>query len=645
MIKRISGIAAAVIAAVILSAAVIAVSATPTVGIPFEDVPESEWYYSEIAGAYGKGFVTGRSANVFAPEENITRAEIATLLSRVDGAEIDPKATVSYPDVRAGEWYVPYLAWATTKGILKGYPDGTAKPNAPVTRAEMAVMLARYASMRELTLPAAPKTDAFSDVDSFKNWYFGEAETLRFAGIFGGDSARKFNPDSNATRAEVAALAVRFSASADKAESTVLVASGYKNLRPAVIYADGDERDASFVSEAIRAATGKGAISVSDSSSKQKIEIVLGDADRPESEGIVDGLGETEYRIRVTEKDGNITVAIGYRRYFVLEELTARIIDAYYTNGELRMPKDLDTTVKVGFPYEGRYGEVVTESDIPQLRDPFVLEEDGVYYVYGTGWRMYKNTSGDLAGPWEGPYDVVEVPADCKGDKWAPEVHKYNGKYYMFTTYRSRTTDNRGCAIFRANSPEGPFKLWSDGHVTPADWYSIDGTLYIDPNGDPWMVFVHEHVSTDNKVGRMDAAHLDPELKGFVSEPVELFTAHDPVWTNGTITDGPFMYTCEDGSLLMIWSNYDVFGYCVAIAKSESGDVTGPWAQIEDRLYSYGMFGTWEGGHGMIFRALDGNMYLSYHSPNDKTADRGSVPCFMRIREENGLLVPDFKNS
>ncbi|MBR6916494.1 MAG: S-layer homology domain-containing protein, partial [Clostridia bacterium] len=184
MIKRISGIAAAVIAAVILSAAVIAVSATPTVGIPFEDVPESEWYYSEIAGAYGKGFVTGRSANVFAPEENITRAEIATLLSRVDGAEIDPKATVSYPDVRAGEWYVPYLAWATTKGILKGYPDGTAKPNAPVTRAEMAVMLARYASMRELTLPAAPKTDAFSDADSFENWYSGEAETLRFAGIF-----------------------------------------------------------------------------------------------------------------------------------------------------------------------------------------------------------------------------------------------------------------------------------------------------------------------------------------------------------------------------------------------------------------------------------------------------------------------------
>ena len=71
MIKRISGIAAAVIAAVILSAAVIAVSATPPVGIPFEDVSGSEWYYSEIAGAYYKGFVNGRTETLFAPEENV----------------------------------------------------------------------------------------------------------------------------------------------------------------------------------------------------------------------------------------------------------------------------------------------------------------------------------------------------------------------------------------------------------------------------------------------------------------------------------------------------------------------------------------------------------------------------------------------
>ena len=83
MIKRISGIAAAVIAAVILSAAVIAVSATPPVQIPFEDVPGSEWYYSDVAGAYYKGFVNGRTETLFAPEENVTRAEIAAIFMRL----------------------------------------------------------------------------------------------------------------------------------------------------------------------------------------------------------------------------------------------------------------------------------------------------------------------------------------------------------------------------------------------------------------------------------------------------------------------------------------------------------------------------------------------------------------------------------
>ncbi|MBQ1503233.1 MAG: S-layer homology domain-containing protein, partial [Clostridia bacterium] len=110
MKKRVLLFVTAAIAAAVLLFAAIAVSATPPVQIPFEDVPGSEWYYSDVAGAYYKGFVNGRTETLFAPEENVTRAEIATILSRVDGAGIDPNATVSYPDVKPGEWYVPYLA-------------------------------------------------------------------------------------------------------------------------------------------------------------------------------------------------------------------------------------------------------------------------------------------------------------------------------------------------------------------------------------------------------------------------------------------------------------------------------------------------------------------------------------------------------
>ncbi|MBR3423345.1 MAG: S-layer homology domain-containing protein, partial [Clostridia bacterium] len=315
MRKKVIRFITAAIAAAIVLTAVIAASAASDVRVPFKDVSASEWYYGEVAEAYSKGLMNGRSATLFAPKENVTRAEIATLLSRVDGAEIDKNATVSYPDVKAGAWYVPYLAWANSKGILKGYPDGTAKPNAPVTRAEMAVMLARYASMRELTLPASPRVDAFSDAGSFANWYSSEAETLRFAGIFGGDSARRFNPSSNASRAEVAALAVRFTASAETAENTVLIASSYKNLKTTVITVKEDDRDGPFVADAIGKATGKAVRTFDDSFPKQKIEIVLHVTDRPESAGIIDALSLTEYRIRVSEDSGNITVAIGYNKF------------------------------------------------------------------------------------------------------------------------------------------------------------------------------------------------------------------------------------------------------------------------------------------------------------------------------------------
>ena len=408
-----------------------------------------------------------------------------------------------------------------------------------------------------------------------------------------------------------------------------------------MIYADGDTRYADYAADTLAALFGTTVSELPDAFRRQDIEIVLHETSRDCSAGILDGLDKYEFRIRVTEdEEGRISVAVGYNKYFVLTAAIDWLIENCYDGGELRVKRDLDLTERMKFELEDRK-DVIINSDISQLRDPFVLLEDGVYYVYGTGGRMYKNTTGDLAGHWDGPYDVVETPEDYKKQKWAPEVYKYNGAFYMFTTYQSKETEKRGCAVFRADSPEGPFTLWSDGHVTPADWDSIDGTLYIDPQGQPWMVFVHEWTSTDDGIGRMAAAKMDPELKGLISEPVELFRADDPEWSKAEITDGPFVYRCEDGSLLMLWSNDDIYGYCVAMAKSESGDVTGPWVQIEKRLYSLGMFGTADGGHGMIFRALDGNLYLAFHAPNSSDSSRTSDPAFMRIREENGLLVPD----
>lgn len=272
------------------------------------------------------------------------------------------------------------------------------------------------------------------------------------------------------------------------------------------------------------------------------------------------------------------------------------------------------------------------------IRDPFILVENGCYYMYGTNWVCYKNDSGKLDGEWKLIPDTVITPPTCIDNKWAPEVHKYNGKYYMFTTYMSSVTNRRGCTILRSDSPEGPFVEISNGHTTPTDWDCIDGTLYVDEDGCPWMVFVHEWITRPDKVGSMAAAKLSPDLTHFVSEPIELFRADEPEWAVMGVTDGCFMYKTKEGKLLMIWSNFDADGYCVAVAQSDNGKVTGKWSHRKELLFSKKISGFAEGGHGMIFTALDGKMYLSLHSPNEPVDGMLETAHLVEICEKSGTL-------
>ena len=288
-----------------------------------------------------------------------------------------------------------------------------------------------------------------------------------------------------------------------------------------------------------------------------------------------------------------------------------------------------------------KHSEVIIETEIKQLRDPFVLYADGEYYIYGTGWTVFH--SSELNGKYTKENDIVKVPEDCGGCQWAPEVYKVGNDYIMVTTYLSKTTGRRGCSVFRSDSPKGKFEEISNGHVTPKEWDSIDGTLYFDDAGVPWMVFVHEWVSTDNNVGRMAVAQMSSDLTKFVSEPIELFTARDPSWANANVTDGCFIYKMSSGKLLMLWSNWDSEGYCVGIAESVSGSVLGPWIQQDERLFSKSLTGIYDGGHGMIFKDTNGRTWLSIHSPNSPARDRKEVPIFVPVKESDDTLVWDFE--
>lgn len=285
------------------------------------------------------------------------------------------------------------------------------------------------------------------------------------------------------------------------------------------------------------------------------------------------------------------------------------------------------------------------------VRDPAILVHNGLYYMYGTGLATVPGygcrVSPDLEN-WSESHNVftADESFDAAGDFWAPECHYYNGSFYLFASYRSKTTGFRGTSVFKSASPLGPFTEISNGHITPHTSDNIDGTLYIDEDGTPWMAYVCEWTATVDGVGRMAVAKLSEDLTHFISEPREIFRADAPDWSASGVTDGPFLYKTTDGSLLMLWSTVSHEGYCVGVARSDNGKIDGNWTQEFTRLYSKAFFlnpkKAFDGGHPMIFETTDGRLMLSIHTPNSASGEGENRvfehAVFYELEEKNGTL-------
>lgn len=290
-----------------------------------------------------------------------------------------------------------------------------------------------------------------------------------------------------------------------------------------------------------------------------------------------------------------------------------------------------------------------------QIRDPFVLplKESGLYYLFGTtdidawkgseGFNCYH--SRDLEN-WEGPLPAFRPPPDfwSKSQYWAPEVHAHDGRYFMLATFNPEQ-GYRGTQVLVSEKPEGPYVPWSDRAVTPPNWQCLDGTLHIDAQGQPWMIFCHEWCQVRN--GTICAVRLSSDLKKAVGQPVHLFSATNAPWVRclthkenaewlpahgrfpAYVTDGPFLHRTADGTLLMLWSSFSTKGYAMGIARSESGTVQGPWTQEPAPIWKE------DGGHGMIFRAFDGRLFLTLHQPNNSPHERA---VFKELVEQDGSI-------
>lgn len=278
------------------------------------------------------------------------------------------------------------------------------------------------------------------------------------------------------------------------------------------------------------------------------------------------------------------------------------------------------------------------------IRDPFVLVHDGMYYLYGTrgatcwgladGFDVYVST--DLEN-WEGPHVCFHNDGSFWADRnyWAPEVHFYRGAFYMLASFK-REDVHRGTAILRAETPLGPFVPHSHGCVTPGDWECLDGTLYISQAGKPYMVFCHEWLQAGD--GEILALPLTDDLRAAAGEPRLLFRASQAPWVQtithssgktGWVTDGPFLWRTADGTLLCLWASFSQGGYTQGVAVSGNGEIDGHFTQVEPLFMD-------DGGHGMVFRALDGQLYLTLHSPNLTPHER---PCFHPLRDTGSRLI------
>lgn len=171
----------------------------------FTDVTPGNWFYEAVEYCRGNGLMAGKGSGRFAPNDNMTRAELATVLYR--HAE-SPTVTVSpdFTDVKEDTWYTRAVAWAQESNIVSGYGNGRFGTNDPVRREDIAVIFWRYAGR-----PEVGKDAEFADMSKVSGYALEAVDWARANGIVSGKGNNRFDPKGCATRAEVATILMNFS--------------------------------------------------------------------------------------------------------------------------------------------------------------------------------------------------------------------------------------------------------------------------------------------------------------------------------------------------------------------------------------------------------------------------------------------------
>ncbi len=265
------------------------------------------------------------------------------------------------------------------------------------------------------------------------------------------------------------------------------------------------------------------------------------------------------------------------------------------------------------------------------VRDPFVVVENGEYYLLGTTDGSSHVGEKDLILYRSKDLRFFErvgrmIEDDTFTDyinTWAPEVHYYEGKYYLIVSLYRKDL-GRGSMIFVSPSMTEKFTPLTGEYITPAHWGCLDASLFI-WKGKPYLYFSNEWTTPVSKDGdgALYVAELSPDLKTLVSEPKRILSGKtcgfaqeiDVKGTKGYVAEGPYAVE-EDGKIALYWSTFTKTGY--SVARSVAEDIFAPYAF--DRL----IFEK-DGGHCMLFKDLAGVTQLTLHQPNVGPLERMKI--------------------
>ena len=181
----------------------------PVEPLPFVDVAAEDWYGDAVAAVYAQGLMMGTAEDTFAPELAATRGMVVSILYRLAGSP-----TVSaevFEDVTADDWYGQAVAWAASEGIASGTSAETFSPNAAVTREQLAALLCNFAAQQGMDTTARSDLSSFNDAATVSDWAQDAVSWAHAEGLLAGTSATTLSPQGEATRAQLAAMLVRFS--------------------------------------------------------------------------------------------------------------------------------------------------------------------------------------------------------------------------------------------------------------------------------------------------------------------------------------------------------------------------------------------------------------------------------------------------